>query len=186
MNLRRIIWNFLFLSLIGVWVNVSSANQTLAAIEVVSETEGDRPLEQAIAQTHRLSANSQAYYSYNRVDLNGDGLNDAVVYLTGSHFCGASPGCTIGIFQGVSDGYRQVATYLIAVPPLAILNTTTNGWQDLVINHYDPSQHESVETLYRFDGTDYQRIGRVNPDSISVDLLLFKARGGARHCLSGC
>lgn len=51
--------------------------------------------------------NQKATYVYSFVDLDGDGKNEAIVYLMGSFFCGTG-GCNMLVLTRKADGYHLV------------------------------------------------------------------------------
>lgn len=89
-------------------------------------------------------------------DLDNDGLQDALVHLTGSAWCG-SGGCTLLIFAAVDSvdvhelgAYTALAEINLVHGPLVIAEEQTNGWRDLVV--------EATEGSWRrlaFDGETY-------------------------------
>lgn len=71
-------------------------------------------------------------YSAAFVDLQGDGKRDAVVYLTGSAWCG-SGGCTILILVPGSDSFKVIAKMPAVLPPISVLTGKSNGWHDICL-----------------------------------------------------
>ncbi len=82
------------------------------------------------------------------VDLNGDKLDDAVVLLEGSEWCG-SGGCTFEIFRGVAKGFTRVSGATITSEPIRVLPDTQHGWHTLIV------RTREGDMLMRFDGTRY-------------------------------
>ena len=80
-----------------------------------------------------------------RIDLDGDGVKEAVFTYVGSTICGAST-CRMLIIKWF--GRKAQVMALIGDGPLQRLNTKTNGWHDL-LGHYH---------LYKWTGTDYERL----------------------------
>lgn len=74
-----------------------------------------------------------AQYRHALADLNGDGVDDAVVLLDSGESCGPS-GCALLVFRGGRDGYNLVSRTTSAKAPVSIATTHTNGWSDLVVN----------------------------------------------------
>lgn len=91
---------------------------------------GTRNLGDAIA-TQAGAAGAQ--YRQALADLNGDGVDDALVLLTSGDDCGPS-GCSLLVFRGGRDGYNLVSRTASVKMPVSIATTRTNGWADLIAN----------------------------------------------------
>jgi len=65
-------------------------------------------------------------------DLNGDGRDEALVYLSSGYFCG-SGGCDLYIYTPVGRSWREVTSVSVGRPPIRLLNTRRHGWRDLGI-----------------------------------------------------
>jgi len=64
-------------------------------------------------------------------DLNADGIEDAIVYMTDPYYCG-SAGCTMLVFQGTEEGYTHLSSSTIVQLPLSVVETE-EGWKDLIV-----------------------------------------------------
>ena len=71
-------------------------------------------------------------FKYALVDLNGDGIKDAVVYLTGSDWCG-SGGCTMRVMKGTKSGFVYQSGTLRVFTPIKVLKSKSHGWKSLAI-----------------------------------------------------
>lgn len=71
-------------------------------------------------------------FKYALVDLNGDGINDAVVYLTGNNWCG-SGGCTMRVMKGTKSGFVYLSGTLRVFTPIEVLTPKSHGWKSLAI-----------------------------------------------------
>ena len=67
------------------------------------------------------------------VDLNGDNVNDAVVLLTGSLWCGTG-GCRMIVFKGKTGAYVPHSTSTISREPIRVLPEKLHGWHTLIVN----------------------------------------------------
>jgi heat shock protein HslJ len=103
------------------------------------ETTADPRLEAAIraaepAYTSRVvdaeGGVGRARYVYNRLDLNGDGRREVLVYLLGAMFCGTG-GCNLLLFTEVDGGYRLVQRFIRSRLPVIVSEGKTSGWADL-------------------------------------------------------
>lgn len=95
----------------------------------------DAAIEQAIlaaSPDYRKSVvlDQKATYVYSFVDLDGDGKDEAIVYLMGSFFCGTG-GCNMLVLTRKADGYHLVQDFPITRTPVIISPDTHNGWHDI-------------------------------------------------------
>lgn len=66
-------------------------------------------------------------------DLNNDGINDGIVLLEGTNWCG-SGGCTLLVFEGLDNGsYKLASKSTVASAPVYVLEATSHGWSDLSV-----------------------------------------------------
>src|SRR5215469_10902374 len=72
------------------------------------------------------------HFEYALVDLNGDGVPDAIVRLTARDWCG-SGGCTMLIFRGRAQGFTFVAKATIAQKPIKVSPEIQHGWHTLLV-----------------------------------------------------
>jgi hypothetical protein len=104
-----------------VWA-VSSAAHSSAAEDV------DAALR---AHFRFTSAQLTPQHALAEIDLDGDGLQDAVVLLTDKEFCG-SGGCTLEVFKGTHAGLHFVSGTTLVLPPILVLPTKSHGWRTLI------------------------------------------------------
>jgi len=90
------------------------------------------------------------------VDLNNDGVNDAVVLLQGRNWCG-SAGCTLLVLHGQGEGYRVVSKSMVAREPVRISESISNGWQDIIVHS------DGTEKLLRFAQRAYPADASMEP-----------------------
>ncbi len=83
------------------------------------------------------------------VDLNSDGVNDAVVLLESQDWCG-SGGCTLLILQGHKAGLKLISSSTVTGTPIRVSANKTKGWKDLLV--YSKGKGD---VLMRFDGKQY-------------------------------
>ena len=73
-------------------------------------------------------------------DLNGDGAQDALVYVESESWCG-SGGCTVLVFEAITDSldvselgaFRAAAEISLMHGPVVVADTQTEGWADLLV-----------------------------------------------------
>lgn len=111
-------------------------------------------------------AGGLARYIYNIVDLNGDGNQEALVYLLGSIFCG-SGGCNLYLFSQEKQGYTLVNTFPISRLPVIVSPQKTNGWHNLIRPEYGGGAPPSY-VVHVFDGKHYVERQRL-PGSIAPE-----------------
>lgn len=91
------------------------------------------------------------------VDVSGDGVDDALVYLNSPSWCG-SGGCTVVVFETITDSvevaelgtFRPAAEISMMNGPITVAETAHGGWKDLVVEKEDGS-HVALQ----FDGETY-------------------------------
>jgi hypothetical protein len=71
-------------------------------------------------------------FKYALVDLNGDGIPDAIVYFTGQEDCGTG-GCRMQVYKGTNSGFDFVSGTLRVFPPILVLPASTHGWRSLAV-----------------------------------------------------
>lgn len=92
---------------------------------------GDVPaLENAIKAWTRAS--TVPTYKIAFVDLNDDGIDDAVVLITGNEYCG-SGGCSLVVFEGVAGRFKFVSSSTITREPILLLAEKNKGWHTLSV-----------------------------------------------------
>ncbi|WP_206756096.1 hypothetical protein [Phormidium sp. FACHB-592] len=90
-------------------------------------------------------------YLYNRIDLDGDGREEVVAYLTSS--CGTG-GCSMLILRAMGNGYSLISRHTIVNNSVVVSTTKTNGWRDIVLYVAGGGTKPSYNIL-KFDGSAY-------------------------------
>jgi hypothetical protein len=126
------------------------------------ETEPDRAIENAILKASPSYTRDvvdgegvigKGRYVYARVDLNGDGKYEVLVYTLGSIFCGTG-GCNLLLFTPIQDGYTLVNDFPITQNPVVVSDHKTAGWNDL-FRHEAGGGAPSSYVRHVFDGRRY-------------------------------
>jgi hypothetical protein len=73
-----------------------------------------------------------------RIDLNGDGTEDALVLLQSRRHCSAR-GCTLLVFERVGHAFELHSRLLLGRTPLIATESHTGGWRDLVAPMTSPT-----------------------------------------------
>lgn len=106
------------------------------------------------------------------VDLNGDGMLEAVVYLTGNAWCG-SGGCNTLILTPDRDSWRVVSRITITRPPIRVLTNVSNGWRNIGVRVQGGGIQPGYEVQLRYDGRTYPE----NPSTSPAQRLTVKTPG---------
>lgn len=139
-----------------------------------SEDEPDAAIEEALRAAEPdyrrevVGDGPEARYAYAHVDLNGDGAEEAVVYLLGPFFCGTG-GCTLHLFTTSDAGYQPVARFPLSRLPIIVSESTTETWHDLYLPQ---SGGGAPPSFVRYTGPTYVESERIEgsdrPDGLQV------------------
>lgn len=103
-----------------------------------------------------------ARYSRADADLNGDGRNEAFVYVTDEGSCG-SGGCNLFILSPQGGSYRVVLRSTATQLPISLLPTSTRGWRDVGVTVAGGGITRPYMARLRFDGHRYPSNPKVAP-----------------------
>ena len=101
---------------------------------VMSEKKRDLLLEKALRLNGWSSGDSEdaaVSYSYSKVDLNGDGIPEALVYIYGPLACG-SGGCHARIATLRNGKYKIIGDSSLMHAPIIVTNRRSRGWKNLI------------------------------------------------------
>ncbi len=95
-------------------------------------------------------------YKFMRLDLDDDGLRDAIVYITAPYgqWC-TDDGCTILVFHAENSGFTLAGELFPVRPPLYASESTTNRWHDLIIRVSGREKEKTKDVLIQYDGENY-------------------------------
>jgi hypothetical protein len=105
-------------------------------------------------------------------DLNDDGRQEAIVYLTSSDWCG-SGGCTTLILTREGDSWRLLTEVTVTRPPIRALALKSNGWRSIGVWVQGGGVQPGFEAELRFDGKTYPQ----NPTTPPARPLAERAEG---------
>src|SRR5262249_54138736 len=135
-----------------VWAPSSRTRQPMVRIKyVAAESKRDPSLEKALRLNGWCSGEDEettVKYAYNKVDLNGDGKPELVVFVYGPSACG-SGGCHAKIAKLEGNRYKIIGSQTLVQNPIVVTNKTTRGWKDIVFS----SRYGYF--LCRWNGTNY-------------------------------
>ncbi len=133
----------------------------LSACASAAATASD-PLEDFLSDQFANSPGSTMSYMDAAADLNGDGVNERLVYLTGPGWCG-SGGCTLLVLKAKGKSFETVTSIPVTRPPVRVLDSATNGWRDIGVRVEGGGIQPGYEAVLPFDGTSYPRNPTVEP-----------------------
>jgi hypothetical protein len=118
------------------------------------------------AKRHRMQAacarQPALRYSWNRVDLNGDGKAELVAQVLGPMVCGTG-GCPLLIFREPHPGHLQLITRMsLFKEPLIVAERRHNGWKEL-ISRVRIDAGRGYYALLLYDGRSYPTNPSVPP-----------------------
>jgi hypothetical protein len=161
-------------SSIAVLASISSATSVLAVDECklptlpgidVSQVKivkhistRDRSLEKAITPEPNILRKDRFFaYSYNKVDLDGDGKQEILVRVSDPLVCG-SAGCPISILKfdgrkyiGIDDNPLSFGSYIVT-------SHKTNGFKDIIIPFFLRDEKMYFLLQYQGKGKGYQKV----------------------------
>lgn len=143
-------------------VNAIQGQQLNDVSFINSETEPDPEIESAFSEEFGLKrGKDKVRYYYNRVDLNGDGVPEIFVYLTGPLLCGTG-GCSGLILERGNGGYTVKSRFSLVKTPVFVSETKTNGWKDIIMYVAGGGIEASYRVL-KFDGKTYPLNPSIQP-----------------------
>lgn len=123
------------------------ASAPASATAAERQTDASRPLPRRVVEApisgatlgqaiERFLAREKAHgasaqHVVERIDLNGDRQDDALVLLQSRRYC-SSRGCALLIFIRNDAGYQLHSRLLLGRTPLIATDSRTRGWRDLV------------------------------------------------------
>ena len=111
-------------------VSSLTAGVVLLLPKALTFAAGEAAIDAAIRAWARKS--TAPAYEYVVVDLNDDGVPDAVVLITDHEYCG-SGGCTMVVLRGKSEEFRLVSSSTVTRKPILLLQGVRNGWHTLSV-----------------------------------------------------
>ncbi len=96
------------------------------------------------------------------VDLDGDGTQEAIAYITGEFWCGTG-GCRLLILKKWKSSYRFVGKLVVVHLPVRVLNTRSHGWRNITVRVAGGGIIHGYDVELRFDGRRYPGVQWVPP-----------------------
>jgi len=151
-----------FLSACSAGEEAPASEETATAEAAVAETAMPTPEEDIrryLLQTYPEAAPMRYALAWH--DLNGDGADEAIVYLVSSYYCG-SGGCNTLVLTPAGPTWREVGNISVSRTPVGVADSSTNGWQDLTVAVSGGGGPEGT-ALLKFDGEAYPSNPTVAP-----------------------
>lgn len=138
--------------------NESNTNEIASLANQVSEEDVEPVMPALLRFIDNRGANlEETEYRVEYVDLNEDGINEALVLLSGSYWCGTG-GCNMAVFEGTTEGYSLSSNLSLINAPVWVSPTRSSGWNDLIVE-ISGGGIEAQHVALRFSGSRYP----VNP-----------------------
>lgn len=151
---------------------VNRIHREFSAQNIIPNNEMDIEIHKTVNDYFKIHRTDPKDTNFSAVkfDLNGDGLDEAIVLLD---WCSNKSGCEVLIFEGLADGYRFSSRVSRVHAPIIVSKTQHYLWQSLLVK-----KDESWLKL-QFDGLSYPINTRdlevVNKQDYSTDVVLFSA-----------
>lgn len=95
-------------------------------------------------------------------DLNGDGIAEVIVHVTGRGVCGTG-GCPTLILRRKRNTLSIVSNIAITRGPIRVLTTSSHGWHDISVVVAGGGIRPGYSARLSFDGNSYPRNPSVPP-----------------------
>lgn len=128
----------------------------IAQVKTAAQTPQDDDLKAFLityVESHGMKA-SETRYADAFIDLNGDGVDEAVVYLAGRDWCGTG-GCLTLVLRRAGISYHLVARVAATRPPIRALRERTHSWRTLTAWASGGGIVRGYDAELPFDGTSY-------------------------------
>jgi hypothetical protein len=107
-------------------------------------------------------------FAFALVDLNCDGIPDAIVLFKGPENCG-SGGCSLEILRGTEQGFQFISKSTISREPIQILVEKRFGWHSFTVSASGGGA-KPCTAMMRFNGQKYPLNPSMAPCATPVQL----------------
>ena len=127
----------------------------LALGESVGQAKALRSFLQSYVEQRDTENKSAIRYVAAFTDLEGNGVEAAIVYLESDEWCGTS-GCRTLIVARRGSSYRVVKTIIVAQLPIRVSRNKSHGWHDIIFRVQGGGIAHAYDSTLTFDGTTYE------------------------------
>ncbi|HZH31306.1 MAG TPA: hypothetical protein VEY11_11140 [Pyrinomonadaceae bacterium] len=157
------IFGSLLISLCALPVLAQTSEKPIIVRRVKPEIAHDARLVSAIISALGAIELNGVRYHYNKVDLNGDGRPEVLVFIFGRTMCGTS-GCDAMVFQSLGrSGYKLITHFGPARNPIIVSGRRSHGWNDLIMPVAGGGIRPGYYAVLRFNGKTYPENPTVEP-----------------------
>jgi len=129
-----------------------------SALVPVNEAKAHRAIE-----NYRINkSRKKGPYQMKGVDLDGDGVGEALVLFGGEDWC-TKAGCSLAVLKSNERGYEPVFRTVRVKPPVIIARDGNQGWRDLIVMSGGGGGTPPRRVLLRFTGSGYPRNAMQEP-----------------------
>lgn len=90
-------------------------------------------------------------------DLNGDGKDEAIVYVISNGLCRSGGDCPTLVLRQAGRTWEIVTKIMVTRPPVRVSTGTYNGWHNIGVWVLGGEGQSGYEAELRFDGKTYPR-----------------------------
>jgi hypothetical protein len=153
-------FRLLAIGLISSAALVTPSKRALAqATSATSANSGDESLRHAL---QLLDASQSTQYIAVLRDLNGDGNDEAIVYMLGDKWCG-SGGCNTLVLRKDGMSWKVISKITVTRPPIRVLPETSHDWHSIGVFVVGGGINPGYEAVLKFDGKSYPRNPTIPP-----------------------
>jgi hypothetical protein len=126
----------------------------IIGVFAASPAQASPPRSLSVAVAEGRSDSPSPHFKFALVDLNDDGVPDAVALVDDPEYCG-SGGCNLLVFRGIHDGsFQRLTVATINREPITVLREKSHGWHSLTVA-VGWGGAKSCYALMRFNGQRY-------------------------------
>ena len=123
----------------------------------------DRKLAARAIENYRINKKrGKGPYQLQGVDLDGDGVGEALVLFEGKDWC-KSTGCSLAVFKADARGYKPVFRTVSVKAPVIVTRQESQGWREMVVGS-GGGRAPVRRVVLRFSGLGYPRNAMLEPE----------------------
>lgn len=143
----------------------------------------DEVLAHRAIENYRINKNrKKGPYQMQGVDLDGDGVGEAMVLFGGEDWCTKS-GCSLAILKSDERGYKPIFRTVRVRAPVIVSRNESQGWRDIIVTSGGGGAPVRRVVL-RFSGNGYPRNAMQEPEypreaPLDGEIAIAVGQGGA-------